>query len=301
MRVCADAKRNKARIISSIRKFGYSPEHNYHHHLYRETPDKKFIFFDFGKRRGVLAIYNKKNNVWYLTSEILAPPDERLGIFLECIEYMLRKKKARKVSVEAGEEFKSKVFKRLKNSKYKLSACYILYWPVYNLKGWSLKLRGKQWKKLRNIRNRFYSRSNLKTLGPGGVSRDSLRKILKLWLKRRNSRDAVDKYYYLNIINNNFKGFDSSRVISIDGEPCSFSAGWQVPNSNIFYCGVGIFNYKHKDLGDFVNLDDLIYLKKAGYKCVDLGGSDKALLRFKKKLRPERIYKTYTFYISRKK
>ena len=92
-----------------------------------------------------------------------------------------------------------------------------------------------------------------------------------------------------------------ARALYINNEHCSISGGWRIPNSNDFYCGIGIFNYKYKNLGEFINLDDLLHLKKKGYGNVDFGGSDKATLNFKKKLRPEKIYKTHVFSISRKK
>ena len=300
MKIYSNIKKYKSKIMDSIRKFGFSPEHNYYHNLYRQTPDKRCVFFDFGGKMGLMAMFKKKSNVWYISGEVLASEEERLNVLFKFLDYAVIKKKARKVSVEFSGKFKSAVLKKLKNSSYRASMNYLLYWPVYEVKKWDDKLSGKQWKKFRNIRNRFYNNSSVDVKNPRRIDKNTLKSILFAWLKRRHPRDMVDCTYYLNVINNKFKGFEIVRALSINDEICSFSAGWKIPNSNDFYCAIGIFNYKYKDMGEFVNLDDLIHIKKKGYSRVDLGGSDKAILQFKKKFRPEKIYKTYVFSISKK-
>ena len=301
MKVYRHIEKYKPKIINSIKKFGFLPDHNYYYYLYKQTPYKRCVCFDFGQKKCLITFFNKNNNVWDVINGILAPYEERSGIFLKFLDYIFVKEKAKRVSVESDEGFKSTVFKQLKNSKYNVSMNYALYWPVYDLKAWDEKLSGKHWKKFRNIRNRFYNHSLVKAEDPRKIGKNALRNILYSWIKRRTPRDKAEYAYYLNIINNNFRGFEVARALSIDGEPCSFSAGWKISNNDYFYCGVGIFNYKYKDLGDFVNLDDLMHLKKIGYAHVDLGGSDKAMLHFKKKFRPEKIYKTYIFSVSGKK
>ena len=301
MKIYKDVKKHKPKIIDSINKFGFLPEHNYYHCLYKQTPSKRCIFFDFGCGRGIIALFNKKNKVWYVTNGILAPKAEMPGIFLEFVDYVLHKKNVKKISVETGEDFKSEIFRKLKNSKYKTSMNYTLNWPVINLYKWDEKLSGKEWKKFRNIRNRFHNNLQIKVKDAKKIGNGTLRSLLFSWLKRRHPRDRVDYSYYLNIINSKFMGFAVTRALLINNELCSVSAGWKIPNSDVFYSGIGIFNYKHKDMGDFANLDDLMHLKKIGYRHVDLGGSDKAILYFKKKFKPEKIYKTCIFSISRKK
>ncbi len=300
MKVCTDIRKSKPKIISSIAKFGFSPEHNYYHYVCEQAPHRRCVFFDFGNLRGLMAHFSRKNNVWHVTNEVLAPPGERLGMFMEFLDYALAKKKAKKVVAEFGSDFKSKVFSQLKKSKYRASMNYALYWPVFNIKDWDEKLGGRQWKKFRNIRNRFSNHLTARAVNPRKAGKDKLRALLSCWLKRRHPTDRVDCTYYSNVIDSNFKGFEVVRGISIGNELCSASAGWKIPNSDSFYCGIGLFNYKHKDLGEFVNLDDLMHLKKIGYSKVDLGGSGASLLSFKKKFKPEKIYKTYVFSIIRK-
>ena len=301
MKIIQDVGKNREKIISSISKFGFLPEHNYYHFLCKQTKSKRCVFFDFGQKRGLMAVFNKNNSVFYVVNGILAPRGEMADIFLKFADYVFLKKKAKKISVEAGEDFKTEVFKKLKNSKYKASLNYSLHWPIFNLQGLDEKLKGRQWKKFRNIRNRFYNHSLIEVKDPRRIDKNILKSILFSWLKRRHPRDRVDYSYYLNVIDNKFEGFDMVRALEMDNEICSFSAGWKIPNSNDFYWSIGIFNYRHKDMGEFVNLDDFMFLKKRGYKKIDLGGSDKAILDFKKKFKPEKIYKTCIFSISRKK
>lgn len=300
MKIYDDIVKARRKVTSSINKYGFSPDHNYYNYLYTQNTGKKCIFFDFGQAKGVIAFYNKRNSIWRVINGIFAPKADRMTVLKDFIDWAFKKKKSRKIFIESSEDFKVEVFKKLKNS-YKFNVNYLLHWPVYDLSNLDGKLSGKKWKKLRNINNRFFKSFKVEIKNPRRVNSDILKNILFGWTRRRYPRDRANFDYYVNAINNKFMGFSVLRAISLNGEVCSFSGGWVVPNSKIFYCGVGIFNYKHKDLGDFVNLDDLLHLKKLGYKYVDFGGSEKSLLHFKKKFGPARIYKTYVFSVSRKK
>ena len=91
-----------------------------------------------------------------------------------------------------------------------------------------------------------------------------------------------------------------AKTLYVNGKPATITAGWKIPNSNYYYSAIGIVDYSYVGLGEIANIDDLNRLKREGYKCVDFGGSDRVLLRFKKKFKPEKIYKTYIFSIVRK-
>lgn len=297
MKIYYDIAKAKRKVAGAISRHGFSPDHNYYNYFYLQNPNKKCVFFDFGNSKGVVAFHSKKNNVWRVTNGVFAPPEERLGIFSKFLSYIFKEKKPKKAFAEFSGEFKSQIFKELKNS-YKFNALYSFYWPIYSPGNFDEKLRGKQWKKLRNIRNRFYNNYDVEVKNPKDIDKGALRSILLSWAKRRYKRDHADVRYYLNAIENHFEGFEVLRAISLNGEACSFSGGWMVPNSGIFYYAVGIFNYRYKDLGDFINLDDLLYAKKLGHAYVDFGGcSDKASIIFKKKFNPVKIYKTDFFSI----
>ena len=291
-----DILKTKRKIVRAIIAYGFSPDHNYFNYLYSQTAGKKCVFFDFGKSRGVIAFYSKNKRIWRVINGVFAPEQERLHVFMEFLNWAFRHKNARKVFVEFPEELKKDLYRKLRGS-FRLNAGYCLHWPIYSLDNIDGEMKGKEWKKLRNIRNRFLKGNKIEVKDPRKVSKDALRKVLMSWVKKRYQRDRANMGYYMSIIRNNFRGFDVLRSVSVNGEVCSFSGGWMVPNSSDFYYSIGIFNYSHKNLGDFVNLDDLLHVKKLGFKQVELGGSDEATILFKKKFNPVKIYKTYFFSI----
>jgi len=299
MRLIKDIKKNRKIIKSSIKKHGYAAEHNYFHYLNSEGKHDKSIFFNFNGKGIMTHLY--KDKWWYTFAEILSPKKDRLKLFFKFLDYALKNKKHEKIVIETAKEFRKEIIKNIDKKKYRVcSTNYILYWPVFDMDKWSHKLKGKEWKKLRNIRNRFYRKHNIKVVDPRKVANEKLKKVVDEWVKKRGANDDVDHEEYYNMIDNNFKGFDSARTIMVNNEPCAITAGWRIPNSKNYYSSIGIFNYSHTGIGEFANLDDLINLKKKGYKYVDFGGSDKILLSFKKKFKPYNMYKTYTFSIVRK-
>ena len=298
-----DIKKYKQDIQKAIRRYGHCAEHNYYHYQYYEEDKEKNIFFRLEDNKGILTSYDEKNDIWYLfPSGILAPKEERFDILIRFLDYILKKKKAKKLCVEVDEDFRKGILKKFKNSKsYRAcSSPFILYWPLYNMSKFDSELRGKEWKKLRNIRNRFYKQHKVKVVDTKKVPKEELKKILDVWLKRRNAHDRVEKHYFVNLIENNLKGVDMAKTLVVDGKPCSITAGWKIPNSNNYYSHVGILDYSYEGLGEVTNIEDLKLLKRKNYDYVDFGGSDKVLLYFKKKFKPEKIYKTYIFSIVRK-
>lgn len=299
MRVIKDIKKNRKIIKSSIKKYGYAAEHNYFHYLNSEGKHNKSIFFNFNGKGIMTHLY--KDKWWYMFAEALAPENQRLKPFFKFLDYALKNKKHKKVVIEATKEFRREIIKNIDKRKYKVcSTNYILYWPVFNMNKWNHKLKGKKWKKLRNIRNRFYRAYNIRVVDSRNVAKEKLKKIVDEWIKKRRATDEVEHDEYYNMIDNNFRGLDSARSIIVNNKPCTITAGWKIPNSKNYYSAIGIFNYSYNYIGELANLDDLINLKKKGYKYVDFGGSNKILLKFKKKFKPHNLYKTYIFSIVRK-
>ena len=291
MKINNDILKAKRKIERAINAHGFSPDHNYYNYLYTQNAGKKCVFFDFGMSRGMVAFYNKEKRIWRIINGIFAPKQERFEIFKNFLDWAF-KEGSSKVFVEFSEDFKLELFQKLRGT-FKLNVSYCLHWPIYDLDNLDERLAGKDWKKLRNIKNRFLSQYKIEIKNPKKINKEVLSKILLSWIRKRYPRDRVNRGYYLNIINSNFKGFDILRAVSLNGEVCSFSGGWMIPNSGNFYYSIGIFNYNYKYLGDFINLDDLLHIKKLGYKYVELGGSDEATITFKQKFNPIKIYKTY--------
>lgn len=303
MRPIKHIHKHKDNINQAIKKYGHCVEHNYHHYKYCEGDGEKNYFFKLGNKKGILSSFDEKEDIWYLfPSGILAPEEERFEIFSQLMDHAFEKQKVSKMCVEVNQDFRKEIIKKLRScDKYRACKSYeILYWPMYKMKNFDPNLRGKNWKKLRNIKNRFYKKHKVKIVDSKTVDKQELKKVLNSWLKKRNANDHVDKYYYENMIDNNFKGTDMAKTIIVDGKPSSITAGWKVPNTNNYYSHVGILDYSYPGLGEVANIEDLRFLKKKNYDYADFGGSDKVLLYFKKKFKPESVYKTYLFSIVQK-
>jgi len=302
LKVIYDVVKHQKKIEKAIKKYGYFAEHNYLHYLYNESIWNKNVYFDLGNDKILLTQFNKQNNVWSLfPNGILAQENERLDLLLEVSNYILENRKAKKFVVEVSEDLRIEILNKLKvGYSFKVRNADILYWPLYKMHSWDQKLGGSKWKKLRNVRNGFYKRNRIKIKDSKDVPKEEIKEILLSWLKRRNDNDRVDKNYYFNLIDNNFKGSDMAKTIYVNNKPCTITAGWKIPNSNNYYSSIGIMDYSCPGLGEIANIDDLNRLKRKGYDYVDFGGSNKDLLYFKKKFRPEKIYKTYIFSIVRR-
>ena len=303
MKLIKDVDKNNKKIKKSIKKYGNFAEHNFLHYMHCQTYGDKNVFFDYGNTKGLLMQYDKKNNVWNLfPCGILAPENEKLKLLMDAIRYVLQQKKAKKITIEVPENIRKELMGKLgrKNGMRACKYTEILYWPVFNMKFWDPKLKGNRMKKLRNIRNRFYKNYEVRIKDSRKVPKEKLKNIFQNWIKKRSMNDTVDKEYYLNLINNNFKGADMAKTLYVNGKPATITAGWKIPNSKNYYSAIGIVDYSYPGLGEIANMDDLNRLKRKGFKYVDFGGSDKVLLRFKKKFKPEKIYKTYIFSIVRR-
>ena len=303
LKVIYDVIKHQEKIKKAIKKYGFFAEHNYLHYLHSQTEWNKNIFFDYGNGKILLTQYDKDNDIWSLfPNSIFSQENERLEILLDAINYILKKQKAKKFVVEISEDLRNGILSRfkIKNSFRACNGTYILYWPIYDMKLWDSKLKGNKWKKLRNMKNRFYRNNKVSVRDSKDVHQEDLKKILLNWLKKRDSNDRVDKDYFIKLIDNNFKGVDMAKTMYVNGKPATITAGWKIPNENNYYSAIGVLDYSYPELGEITNMDDLNRLKKKGYDYVDFGGSDKVLLNFKKKFKPQKIYKTYIFSIVRR-
>ena len=303
MKVIADFKEKANRVRKAIARHGHNVEHNLYHYLAMGSLKRKLIFYSFPKLQGVLAS-REKDRYDIFPEGVLAPKQKRIALLSRVIGKMLSQKSANKVVVEVNEITRKGLLEWVKASKgYRaLSTNFILHWPIFDMALFDAKLPGRRWKKMRNIRNRFIRQHRIRMVDSRKVPKRMLEGIVSNWLRKRKHSDTVEKEYYYNIIASGFKGFRFAKTLYVDGEPCTITAGWDVPNGQKhYYSAIGILNYRHPGLGEFANLMDLLHLKRKGYKLVDFGGSDKSLLAFKSKFRPTSVYKTYSFSIVRRK
>jgi hypothetical protein len=292
---------NKKEVINCIKKYGSVREHNYWFFYNQQTNYAKVFFFRF-KDAGIISI-RYKSGIWELIGEILAEEKKRLKLFKDFLDYVLLKKKDKKVFVFVPEKFYNKISGMLKESdKYRMTGTPDIYYtPVFNMKKWNGELSGSRWKKLRNIKNKFLKSYNIEFIPSREIEKRKLMDVVYKWRKGRSKAEKI--YYtqmYLNFIKNDFEGTDIARSVVVNNNPCCITAGWKIPNSNNYYSAIGLYNYNYRGLGEIANIDDLTQIKKAGYGYADFGDSTKSLLQFKKKFGPESFYRTYWFHIARR-
>lgn len=292
-----DAATEKNYIESSIKANGCTPEHNYSYLLHNSSNAYKSVFIDSGNKQGVMAI--KSKNIWKFISEPVAKEKQKVGILTESVSFAL-KSGAEKVVLELRDETKKELIENLPSSCVARKSVYTYYWPVYNLRKFDPELHGVKWKKMRNIKNYFEKNHEFEMVNSIGVEKNQLMKIYRAWTARRGGLDRVEKDRCINAIKEGFEGYEIAKSILVDGEPCTISGGWKIPNSNAFYSSLGMLNYEHKYLGEFATVIEFAMLKKLGLEYVDLGGSGEYLLRFKMKFKPEYVYKTTEFSVAKK-
>src|SRR3989344_3370741 len=264
-----------------IEKQGHGPEHNFYHYMNVGAMYESCVFPIFEGKYGILGFVDK-GDIWCYTDP-LAPEEKRLAFFAEFVRWAF-KDGAKKVRAEISEEL-WRMAKALKEYRF-VKPSYIYYCPVYDLKRWDPALPGTAMKKLRNLRNAFQRNHKIEIVGKDAVSRRDILNILDRWKKHRQASDRAKQEHYVSAVNNGFLGYDSVRFIVVDGVVHAMNGGWKIPNSNNFYSQLGIQDYAVDDMGEFSYLEDLAFLKSAGYDFADFGGGGKELTKFKQKFRP---------------
>jgi len=177
---------------------------------------------------------------------------------------------------------------------------YTLLWPVFDLQVFDPGLPGGRYKDLRNARNAFWRDHAVEVVDARAVSKAELHKIPLAWKKTRRARDRAYTNMYDAYITNDFRGTTHARAMVVDGHVAGINAGWLIPNSNTYYAAIGLHDYSFRDLGDMLNLEDLAFLKQAGYAYADFAGGEEALTRYKLKFGDAKIYKSFVFSVVRR-
>jgi hypothetical protein len=311
MEAIEDIMQGRKLVESTINEYGSQAEHNFMHYSYKDDGYAKNVFLLSGNGKHGLMANVTRRGIWRLIAEPLAPREKYKELMFELFDYALdsndsptphdfagkHKGNGKKVFLELTEDVTKEIKHELAASKkYRgLTNNFILYWPVYNLKAFDQTLPGKDWKKLRNVLNAFTKSHKVEVIPSKEVGKEKLREMILEWRKNRAAKDSVNNKFYLQIIDSGFEGFDMARTVMVDGKPCSITGGWKIPNTKGYYSSLGIINYACDGLGEYANIDDLGAIKALGCEFADFGGSDLQLLSFKKKFKPEKIYKTYIF------
>lgn len=298
MRIIEDTAENQALIEEVIQKYGYAPEHNFFHFRNWQGEGTRNFLFQFDKG-AIMA--RQEDKVWYIFSEILAAPADRIKILSEFLTHCFSDKKTDRVSVEFETDFYREVLSFLSLSPWRACpANYSLTWPVFDLGKWDAELKGGDWKKLRYQINLFYRQHKVEIVDGRDCQSADLKKIVEAWRQKRQGSDRCYFYPYDNLIDFGFVGVKFCRTFIVDGVPSTITAGWEIPHQRgSYYSAVGLHNYSCDYLGEAANVDDLSFLKKQGYQWANFGGGEEELTGFKMKFHPYRTYDTHVFSIKR--
>ncbi len=296
MEIINNPSAHRKEIELCIRKNGFAPEHNFGYWMWLEEKGRENFFLKFPDKEGILAQFIPRQNYWFFVSSPIAGEQNRIKILVEAVAELFRKD-IRKINIELDPASKRIFSREMKKLGFRIgSSNYIYHWPVFDMAKWDgLGLKGRKWKKLRNINNRFYRQHRVKIVDARKLPKGQLKGIVNDWIKRRTTHDLPFFQRYLNMIDHGFDGVLHARSMVVNGQPCSITAGWKIPNSRDYYSGIGIYNYKAENIGEASNLDDLLFLKKKSFRMVDFGGGGKNLTAFKMKFKPTHTYKTYSF------
>ncbi len=297
MKIIEDPEIERDLIESSIKKYGSTPDHNFDWFLYCAEDAKPKIFY-LENGSCILAYRNADKNEWSLFSDPIAAPDAHKKIIEETVDFIFKQNNISKISFLDARE---RVFEFIKSSGFgNFELEYELVWPVLNMQKFDSDLPGGHFKTIRNAKNKFYREHKVEIAEANSVDKNLLYDLVDRWNKNRTEADIEELFpnRYRNMIDGKFRGTKSARVMIIDGVVAGLNAGWNTPNTPDDYsAAIGIHDFSVKDLGLALLLEDLEWIKKAGYKTCDLEGSEPEALKFKMQFLPERTYKTYTFFI----
>jgi hypothetical protein len=296
-----DIVANRDLICASIGRYGYAPEHNIYDYEYALDDDTRNVFINFQDEMGILAKQEPKSGIWWILAEPLAPLERRAGIIVAFLLAVFATRGARAVRFELRADTRKALIGALPKDFRARAPSVMLTTPLFELERFDPELKGNFYKKIRSVVNQYYKAHRVEVLDAAVCAKTDVHNLVAQWRKNRIARDrAFDKYYH-NIIDNDFRGLDAARVLYADGKAVALNGGWHIPNSHNFYKALGIHDYSDRALGDVMMVEELSWLKRAGFALADFGGGEKHLTNFKKRFGPASYYKSYEFTIVRDK
>lgn len=284
-------------IEEKIGKFGYAAEHNFYWYRYYCEPEYRNIFVTTD-RGALFTSFREHKQEYSVVFDPLALPENRASILVEYIEWIFSNTPARKIWFQLETPARRELLRTLPDRYRANKNYYTLVWPITDLQQFDPELPGGHYKTIRKEMHRFYREHKVEVRDAKTYEDiQNLHAIVDNWDKSRRNHECTSSGAYHNVIDGRFEGMDEARVFMVDGKAAGINAGFRVPNNDRYYGSVGVHDYSVDDLGDMFYLEDLVWLKKAGYREADMGGSEKPLLAFKKKFCPTRYYKTFTFSV----
>lgn len=290
------------RIQNCIRKFGWTSDHNLD--WFADcivSEDGGPVFVEFSGGTGLLA--HRYKDKWRIWSDPLCKKQSASDKIFKFADHVL----SDEIREVWCDDVSDTIYPELKNNSSLIinDIYYSLQWPVLDMDKYDTFLPGGHFKDIRNAKNKFYREHEVRVASFSEFKKEDLRKVFYNWKKviskKQDEKDISDLKYH-NAIENNFRAFLTARVFVVDGRPVGLNAGYEVPNAVSRFAGIiGIHDYSLNDLGLMLWLEDLEWIKNAGYKELDMQGSeDDGGLKFKMQFGAKIERKTDTFSIQRK-
>lgn len=276
IKIYDDVEAERDRIQSCIGKYGWTSDHNLDWFIDAGTGDRFYpAFVEFEDGAGLLV--SKGEREWRIWSDPLTEKNSVPGRILEFSEFVLSEGATKVWCDDVSDAIRPALLNM--DSVINIGDIYYsLSWPVLNMVLYNPDLPGGHFKEMRNAKNKFYREHKVEILDPMKIKKDILYEIVYDWKEKISLKQtAEDVIYqkYINAISNNFKAFITARVMTVDGKPIGFNAGYEVINFPGRFAGIiGIHNYSLKDLGLILWLEDLEWIKNTGYKELDMQGSE---------------------------
>ena len=296
MRIVENPVEERELIESIMKKHGHTPDHNFDWLMYcSDEGEPKMAIWD----DGYAVWYYKNKNGLVAISDPIAPINkyqEVIGEFLKTLFDPDRRIRFLDLRDEAHD-----IIRNLYPDNYKFD--YDIVWPVADMNLFDPELPGGHFKEIRNALSKFNREHKVEIREAISVDKNDLNGIVDRWLDDR-TKAGIEELFpvrYHNMIDGNFRGTDSARVMFVDGKAVGFNAGWETPNKpNEWSAAIGLHDFSIKDLGLALLMEDLEWIKRGGYKTCDLEGSDPPALRFKTQFFSKfDTYKTYTFWLEK--
>lgn len=295
MEFITDNDQLRGLLARAIEYYGWAPEHNLFDFIYAtdvETENNCIYFPD-----GCALMAKRHGRTWWLLAEPIAGIERRVPVVVEFLAAVFKNHQAQKVYCELSKETRRGVVKSLPPFLRACRVNYSLQWPIFDLAMFDPELKGNFYKNVRSVKNQFYTKHRV-TISPADTAPSAaLHSIIDAWSKNRGGRDIVFSEYYHNFVKNRFEGTDSARVIIVDKIARAINGGWRIPNSKRFYKAIGIHDYSLPGLGDIAMIEELTWLKSAGFESADFGGGEASVTNFKKRFGPSEFYKTFYFSV----
>ncbi|HEY9584056.1 MAG TPA: phosphatidylglycerol lysyltransferase domain-containing protein [Candidatus Paceibacterota bacterium] len=296
MRIVENPVEERELIESIMKKHGHTPDHNFDWLMYcSDEGEPRVAIWD----AGYAIWYYKNRNGLVAVSDPIAPVNKYQEVVAEFLKTFFDPEKQIRF-LDLRDEAHD-IVRNLYTDNYKFD--YDIVWPVVDMHLFDPELPGGHFKDIRNALSKFNREHGVGIKDANLVDKNDLHGIVDRWLDDR-TKAGIEELFpvrYHNMIDGNFRGTKSARVMFVDGKAVGFNAGWETPNKpNEWSAAIGIHDFSVKDLGVVLFVEDLNWIKNAGYKTCDLEGSDPQALWFKTQFFSKfNTYKTYTFWLTK--